>query len=78
MLLMQGRLPANLIAEMILGGEPIDSAEAQRIGLVNALMSADDFAADCERFMQRFTRMSRPVLGRLSHFAHFSTLAECA
>ena len=62
MLLMQGRLPANTIAEMILGGDPIDGTEARRIGLVNALVSQVDFMADCERFMQRFTRMSRPVL----------------
>lgn len=62
MLLMQGRLPANTIAEMILGGEPIDGTEGRRIGLVNALVSSADFMADCERFMQRFTRMSRPVL----------------
>jgi enoyl-CoA hydratase len=62
MLLMQGRVPANMIAEMVLGGEPIDGTEAQRIGLVNALVSEADFMADCERFMQRFTRMSRPVL----------------
>lgn len=62
MLLMQGRLPANTIAEMILGGEPIDGIEAHRIGLVNALVSEVEFMADSERFMQRFTRMSRPVL----------------
>ncbi|MEO8297723.1 MAG: enoyl-CoA hydratase-related protein [Burkholderiales bacterium] len=62
MLLMQGRLPANLIAEMVLGGEPILAEDAQRLGLVNAVLDGPDFDAACVHYMQRFTRMSRPVL----------------
>ncbi|MGI4813074.1 MAG: enoyl-CoA hydratase/isomerase family protein [Janthinobacterium lividum] len=61
-LLLQQRLPPNLIAEMLLGGEYLSGERAYALGLVNRLVSKENFVADCERFMQQFTRMSRPAL----------------
>lgn len=61
-LLLQGRLPANLIAEMLLGGEPLAADEAHRRGLVNRIIADDDFLAGCRAFMARFTGLSRPVV----------------
>ncbi|MGE0231108.1 MAG: enoyl-CoA hydratase/isomerase family protein [Flavobacteriaceae bacterium] len=61
-LMLQGRLPGNHIAELLTGGEPISGAQAHRLGLVNALIDPDDFQADVMRFASRFTSKSRPVL----------------
>lgn len=61
-LMLQGRLPANHIAELLIGGEPISGAEAHRLGLVNALVDPGSFEADVARFASRFTSKSRPVL----------------
>lgn len=62
LLLMQDRLPGNAIAELVLGGEAIDGAEAHRLGLVNRLLPDEGFGEACEAFMRRFTALSRPVL----------------
>jgi len=61
-LMLQGRLPAHQITELLAGGETIEGGEAHRLGLVNQLVDGDDFEAGILRFASRFTRMSRPVL----------------
>lgn len=60
--LMQGRLHANIIAEMLLSGDTFNAERGYQLGLVNQLVSREHFLADCTKFMERFTRMSRPVL----------------
>ena len=61
-LLLQGRLPPNVIAEWVLGGEPVSGVEAHRLGVVNQLLPEDGFFQACRDSMERYTRMSRPVL----------------
>lgn len=61
-LMLQGRLPANRIVEMLAGGEPMDAVEAHRLGLVNRLVDRDSFDSQVMGFMAQFTCMSRPVL----------------
>jgi enoyl-CoA hydratase/carnithine racemase len=83
--MLQGRLPSNVITELLAGGDPMDATDAFRLGLVNQLISKDAFEADVARFASRFARMSRPVLQlmmRTLRLAAGKTLqtgfAECA
>jgi cyclohexa-1,5-dienecarbonyl-CoA hydratase len=60
--LLRDRVPSGILAEMVLGGETFDGARAYQVGLVNRLVSKENFLADCAAFMAQFTRLSRPVL----------------
>lgn len=48
--------------EFVLSGDNIDAAEAQRIGLVNKVVSPGDLEKATEEFAQRFSRHSGIVL----------------
>jgi len=48
--------------ELLLGGEPIDAATAERFGLVNAVFAAAEFDAKCEEWMQRIYKQSASSL----------------
>lgn len=61
-LMLQGRLPPNLITELLAGGEPMSATRAHQLGLVNQLLEPERFDDELAAFMARFTRMSRPVL----------------
>jgi len=61
-LMLQGRVPQSRIAEMLAGADPMDGAEAHRIGLVNRLVTRDAFDADVAAYAAQFARHSRPVL----------------
>jgi cyclohexa-1,5-dienecarbonyl-CoA hydratase len=62
LLMLQGRLPSNLITELLAGGEYIDGTRAHHVGLVNQLVSKEGFASDVALYASRFARMSEPVL----------------
>jgi cyclohexa-1,5-dienecarbonyl-CoA hydratase len=49
-------------AELILTGEAVPAEEAQRIGLINAVVPADQLANEVERWLGRLTDKSAPVL----------------
>ncbi len=49
-------------AELILTGEAIPAAEAHRIGLINAVVSAEELPAEAERMISRLTDKSAAVL----------------
>lgn len=49
-------------AELILTGEPIPAEEAQRIGLINAVVPADQLANETQRWLGRLTDKSASVL----------------
>jgi len=51
-------------AELMLLGEQISAAEAQRIGIVNRVVAADEFAAAVDDWAQQLARKS-PVLMKL-------------
>jgi cyclohexa-1,5-dienecarbonyl-CoA hydratase len=69
-LMLQGRLPPNRIVELLASGEPMDGAEAHRLGLVNRLVDADAFDAQTLDFVRSYTRMSRPVLQLMMRTLH--------
>lgn len=69
-LMLQGRLPPNHIAELLAGGEPITGASAHRLGLVNRLVEGTDFETGALAFMAPFTRLSRPALQLLMRTLH--------
>ncbi len=48
--------------EMLLGGEPIDAATAEHLGLVNAVFPQADFDARCEQWLQRIYKQSASSL----------------
>jgi cyclohexa-1,5-dienecarbonyl-CoA hydratase len=48
--------------EMILTGEPLSAQEAQRLGLVNRLVTEDKLDAEVEQVLIRITQQSAPVL----------------
>lgn len=49
-------------AELILTGEAIPAEEAHRIGLINAVVPADQLGAEAERLLARLTNKSAAVL----------------
>ncbi len=49
-------------AELILTGEAIPAEEALRIGLINAVVPADQLAGETQRWLGRLTDKSAPVL----------------
>jgi len=48
--------------ELLLTGEPVDAATAERLGLVNAVFPAADFDASSEQWLQRLYRQSASSL----------------
>ncbi|MGB9887186.1 MAG: enoyl-CoA hydratase/isomerase family protein [Moorellales bacterium] len=54
-----GYMPAM---ELILSGETIDARRAYELGLVNKVVAADNFAAEVEGFLSKFTDKSSVVL----------------
>jgi cyclohexa-1,5-dienecarbonyl-CoA hydratase len=48
--------------ELILSGEVIDAARADKLGLVNAVLPADNFAEGVQQFCKKFMAMSPVVL----------------
>jgi cyclohexa-1,5-dienecarbonyl-CoA hydratase len=54
-----GYMPAM---ELLLSGEVIDASKALSLGLVNKLVAADNFAAEVEAFIGKFTDKSSVVL----------------
>jgi cyclohexa-1,5-dienecarbonyl-CoA hydratase len=48
--------------ELLLGGETIDAAAAERFGLVNAVFAGPDFDAQCERWLERLYKQSASSL----------------
>lgn len=45
--------------DLILGGRPVDAREAERLGLVDAVFPAEDFAAETRRFVVERLRRGR-------------------
>src|SRR5438105_746928 len=48
--------------ELLLSGEPIDAATAERLGLINAVFAAADFDAQSDRWLERIYRQSASSL----------------
>lgn len=48
--------------ELLLSGEVITAAQADKLGLVNAVLPADNFAEGVKQFIQKFMTMSPVVL----------------
>lgn len=48
--------------ELMLAGDPIDAAQAQRLGMVNAVFAAADFEAKSEEWLARIVRHSASSL----------------
>ncbi len=48
--------------ELLLSGEVFDAARAERMGLVNKVVPADDFAGGCGEFLKKFLAQSPVVL----------------
>jgi cyclohexa-1,5-dienecarbonyl-CoA hydratase len=48
--------------ELLLTGEPVDAASAERLGLVNAVFPHDEFDARAEEWLQRIYRQSASSL----------------
>jgi cyclohexa-1,5-dienecarbonyl-CoA hydratase len=48
--------------ELLLSGEVFDAARAERMGLVNKVVPADDFANGCGEFLKKFLTQSPAVL----------------
>lgn len=61
-LMLQGRLPPNVITELLASGEPLSGADAHRLGLVNRLLEPADFDAELRAFLAPYTRLSRAAL----------------
>jgi cyclohexa-1,5-dienecarbonyl-CoA hydratase len=56
------QIPPRKGLELLLGGEPIDAATAERLGLVNAVFAESDFDARCESWLQRLYKQSASSL----------------
>lgn len=56
------RLPPRKGLELFLVGDPIDAAEAQSVGMVNAVFPVAEFNARCEAWLARLTRHSTSSL----------------
>jgi cyclohexa-1,5-dienecarbonyl-CoA hydratase len=56
------QVPMTKVMELLLGGGIIDAKEAHRIGMVNAVFPAENFAADAGKYLEQFTTLSRVAL----------------
>jgi enoyl-CoA hydratase/carnithine racemase len=63
-------VPRKKAAELLLLGERIDAREAERIGIVNRVVAADEFDAAVADWAQRLAAKS-PVLMRMGKDAMF-------
>ena len=61
-ILLPRQVPMTKVMELLLGGGIIDAREAHRIGMVNAVFAQETFAADCAKFIEQFTSLSRVAL----------------
>ena len=52
------QLPPRKGLELMLSGEPIDANDAERLGLVNAVLPSEGFEAACEEWVKKLTRQS--------------------
>ena len=52
----------NRSLELLLGGETMSAAEAERIGLINRVFPAEEFETHVERFVAGFTAQSKVIL----------------
>ncbi len=57
-----GAIGVRRAAEMILTGNTVSAADAERMGLVNNVYPDDSFEDETETYLQRFTGMSRTSL----------------
>lgn len=48
--------------ELLFGGNTVDAAEAERLGLVNKVFAKDSFAAGVQTFLAQFLSLSKPAL----------------
>lgn len=48
--------------EFLLCGNPIDAAEAERLGLINRVFAREEFPAGVETFLAQFLSLSKPAL----------------
>ena len=56
------QVPPRRGLELLLGGDPIDAAAAERLGLVNAVFPVAEFDAKCEEWLQRIYKQSASSL----------------
>lgn len=61
-LLLEAQIGSRKALELILAGEPVSADEALRLGLVNAVFPHDEFAGECDLWLQRIFRHSRSSL----------------
>jgi len=61
-ILLPRQVPMTKVMELLLGGGIIDAKEAHRIGMVNAVFAPESFAADCAKYLEQFTTLSRVAL----------------
>jgi cyclohexa-1,5-dienecarbonyl-CoA hydratase len=61
-ILLPRQVPMTKVMELLLGGGIIDAKEAHRIGMVNAVFPAENFAADAGKYLEQFTTLSRVAL----------------
>lgn len=50
------------VMELLLGGALISAAEAERLGMLNRVVSRDNFRADAREFVEQFLSLSRVAL----------------
>ena len=73
MALIYRNVPRKKTNELLLLGEQIDAAEAERIGIVNKVVSAEEFAAAVDDWAQRLAAKS-PLMMRLGKEAMWRQL----
>lgn len=56
------QLPPRKGLELLLSGEPVDAATAERLGLVNVVFPEADFDQKCEAWLQRLFKQSSSSL----------------